>query len=158
MSRFGRTRWTSTIFVVLASGLLLAASRNRQQPNGTITSRFQLPDNLWRHPVMVAAIRDGAVVYQEESPLPNDNHLSGDMIRPGLYDVRVEGEGIVTEVKRGVRLYPGRELNLYFNIRPGAGLHTVEYTTTALSREEIALRLSRLEAAVAELRKSLAAK
>jgi hypothetical protein len=151
------TRWASAIGALLASALLLAAT-SKQEPNGTITSRFQAPDNLWRHPIMVAAIRDGAVVYQEETLLPNDNHLSGDMIRPGLYDVRVEGEGIVTEIKRGVRLYPGRELNLYFTIRPGAGLHTVEYTTTALSREEIALRLSRLETAVAELRKSLAAK
>jgi hypothetical protein len=158
MSTFKPAKWAGALAVLGASALLLAASANQQPNGGTITSHFQLPDNLWRHPVMVAAIRDGAVVYQEETSLPNDSHLTGDVIRPGLYDVRVEGDGIVTEVKRGVRLYPGRELPLYFNIKAGSGLHTVEYATTALSREEIALRLGKLEAAVAELRKSLPAK
>ena len=153
----GKSRWASAIAVVVAAALLLAAAGTQQQ-NATFVCHFQLPDNLWRHPVMVAAMRDGAVVYQDEISLPNDARLAGDVMRPGFYDVRVEGEGIVTEVKRGVRLFPGREQSLYFVIRPGAGLHTVEYTAGAEPREEIAVRLSRLEAAVAELRKALASK
>lgn len=157
MSKLGRTKSAAALGVLLASALLLAATGTQQQ-NASFVCHFQLPDNLWRHPVMVAAIRDGAVVYQDEISLPNDAKLSGDVIRPGFYDVRVEGDGIVTEMKRGVRLFPGREQSLYFVIRPGAGLHTVEYTAGAEPREEIAVRLSRLEAAVAELRKALAAK
>lgn len=157
MSNLGRTKWATAIGAVVGSALLLAATGAQQEP-GAFVCHFQQPDNLWRHPVMVAAIRDGAVVYQTESSLPNDARLDGSVMRPGMYDVRVEGEGIVTEVKRGVRLFPSRDAALYFNIRPGAGLHTVEYTVGAEPREEIAVRLSRLEAAVAELRKALASK
>lgn len=71
---------------------------------------------------------------------------------PGLYDVRAEGQGAVTEVKRGVHVFAGQDLNVNFVMHAGTGLRTVEYATGGLSREEVAARLAKLEAAVAKYR------
>jgi hypothetical protein len=70
----------------------------------------------------------------------------------GTYDVRVEGDGIVTEVKRGVTLAGPKNMTLNFVVRPGQGVHVVEYATGGLAREEVAQKIAALEAAVAELK------
>jgi hypothetical protein len=79
--------------------------------------------------------------------------FNSDSIRPGVYDVRVEGEGLVTEVKRGVHAFAGQKTEVTFQVRSGQGVRIVEYATGALPREEIAARLAKLEAQVAELSK-----
>ncbi len=51
----------------------------------------------------------------------------------------------MTEVKRGVRVFEGRQASVEFVIRPGKGVRIVEYSTGGLAREEVATRLDRLE-------------
>ena len=115
--------------------------------------------NLKDHPVMMAAIGNGAIVSQKEIFLKDgDTWATVDNISPGTYDVRIEGEGVVTEVKRGVQMFPGKQSDLAFLLRPGAGVHIVEYAIGGLAREEVAARLQRLDAAVADLQKKVAAK
>jgi hypothetical protein len=107
---------------------------------------------------MVSAIRDGRIVEQQELPLTTGRDLQGDSIPPGVYDVRVEGQGLVTEVKRGIHVFAGQKTELTFDLRAGQGVRIVEYATGGLSREEVASRLAKLEAQVAELSKPHAQK
>jgi hypothetical protein len=104
-------------------------------------------------PVMVSFIGDGAIVYQgETTTTENPNTVSvGEDLTSGVYDVRVEGDGIVTEMKRGVTL-AGSNMTLNFVVRPGQGAHVVEYAAGGLPREEVAERLAALEAEVAALK------
>jgi hypothetical protein len=122
------------------------------QAHGTISPSVEVSSpSLQGHPVMESAIRDGKIVAQQEFILGRGEQLRD--LPPGLYDVRVEGEGVVTEEKRGVHLFDGKTLGLAFIIRPGKGAHIVEYGTGALPREEVAARLAKLESQVAELSK-----
>jgi hypothetical protein len=110
---------------------------------------------------MVSAIGGGKVVTQYEvllveSPAPAGTTL--DSLPPGQYDVRIEGDGLVTEVKRGVQVFPRRDGSLNAVVRPGQGAHIVEYATGGLAREEVAARLAKLEAALADLQKARQAK
>lgn len=104
-------------------------------------------------PAMVSAIRDGRIVEQQEMPLTTSRQFDAESIQPGVYDVRVEGEGLITEVKRGIHVFADQKTELTFDVRPGKGVHIVEYATGGLSREEVAARLAKLEAQVAELSK-----
>ncbi len=130
-----------------------------QQATGRLIVSVLVTDNvIAKRPVMVSAIRDGAVVDQKEiltDRAPNQNAAILDRAAAGTYDVRVEGDGVVTEVKKGVQVFAGRDASLQAVVRPGTGVHVVEYATGGLSREEIAARLGRLEAATATLQKDL---
>ena len=149
---------TILAFVPLLAVLALFAVRapaQNVQP-GRIINRF--PGNegnrpLQGHPIMVSANRDGQVVAQQETQFNVDRSLDG--LQPGLYDVRAEGDGAVTEEKRGVHVFADRSVDLYFDLRLGKGVHIVEYATGGLSREEVAARLGKLETAVTQLQKSI---
>lgn len=104
--------------------------------------------------VMISVLRDGAVVKQQEvevSGLPPNFTLP-----VGVYDVRVEGDGVVTLVKRGVHVTANDSTKVIAPMRPGQGARTVEYATGGLAREEVAARLAKLEAAVAQMQKQQA--
>jgi hypothetical protein len=106
-------------------------------------------------PAMVTFLRDGEVVFQGETVLvrgPNTASVGAQSQPMGQYDVRVEGEGFVTETKRGVQLASTQNLSLQFVLRPGEGAHVVEFAPGGLAREEVAQRLMALEAEIAELR------
>lgn len=105
-------------------------------------------------PALVSAIRDGRIVEEHEVPLTTGRDFNSDSIKVAVYDVRVEGEGLVTEVKRGVRVFAGQKTDLIFQMKPGKGVHIVEYGTGALPREEVAARLEKLESQVAALAKA----
>lgn len=107
-------------------------------------------------PALVSAIRDGRIVEEHEVPLTTGRDFNSDSVKVGTYDVRVEGEGLVTEVKRGVRVFAGQKTDLIFQVKPGKGVHIVEYATGALPREEVAARLEKLESQVAALVKGRA--
>ena len=47
--------------------------------------------------------------------------------------------------------FAGRDGSLIAVVRPGQGAHVVEYATGGLAREEVAARIAKLEAAVANL-------
>ena len=133
---------------------LLAAARPvllHAQQVGEIGAHFtESESSLDGHPAMISVIRDGAVVAQGETTLRGEHSIN--RLEPGTYDVRVESDGVVTEVKRGVHVFAGQTLQLQFALHTGHGVHIVEYATGGLSREEIAARLHRLEVAVDSLR------
>jgi hypothetical protein len=77
------------------------------------------------------------------------------VLPPGLYDIRLEGDGMRTLVKRGIHVKAGEETPVIGGpMVAGTGVKIVEYATGGLSREEMAARLAKLEAALAELQKS----
>ncbi|HKY61014.1 MAG TPA: hypothetical protein VJP59_08380 [Gemmatimonadota bacterium] len=139
---------------VLVSGL--AAVPAHGQDKATIYASVLVSDNaLAGRPVMVSFIRDGAIFFQEETittESPNVVSVGSQDSPAGVYDVRVEGDGIVTEMKRGVTLAGPKNMTLNFVVRPGQGVHVVEYATGGLAREEVAQKIAALEAAVAELK------
>jgi hypothetical protein len=104
-------------------------------------------------PAMVSAIRDGRIVQQSEANLTTGMEFNTDSIKPGVYDIRVEGDGLVTEVKRGIHAFGGQTTEITFQVKSGQGVHIVEYAVGGLPREEVAARLARLESQVAELSK-----
>ena len=148
--------------IVACAGLLVTAGiapghgrAVAQVKPGSAYILFPTPDPaLQGHPIMLTAIRAGEVVQQQETVLPNGKRLSD--LPPGVYDLRAEGQGAVTEVKRGVHVFAGQEVTANFVMRAGTGARTVEYAAGGLSREEVAARLSKLEAAVAALQKAAA--
>ena len=126
------------------------------QETATIYAVLRVSDNqLAGMPGMVTFLRDGAVVFQGETVLaesPSTASVGAQSQPLGQYDVRVEGEGFVTETKRGVQLASKQNLTLQFVLRPGEGAHVVEFAEGGLAREEVAARITALEAEVARFR------
>lgn len=156
MTHSRRFRFPSAVLAlgIFASGL--AAVPALGQEKATIYASVLVSDNaLAGRPVMVSFIRDGSIFFQEETittESPNVASVGSQDSPVGVYDVRVEGDGIVTEMKRGVTLAGPKNMTLNFVVRPGEGVHVVEYATGGLAREEVAQKIAALEAAVAELK------
>lgn len=144
------------LVVLFALAAAAPALQGQEEETGRINVHIRLVDvDLAPTPAMVSFIQDGEIVAQHEVLLETSGYGTGattnsGYIPTGLYDVRIEGEGVTTEVKRGVRNYPRSQpaLHLNFLVRAGQGLHMVEYATGGLAREEVAARLSRLETIV----------
>jgi hypothetical protein len=105
---------------------------------------------------MISAMKNGSIVRQYEIvvwPGAQVNKILDDLAE-GTYDVRIEGDGMVTEEKHGVRVFAGKDGSLMFVVHSGKGAHIVEYATGGLSREEVATRLAKLESAVAQLQRA----
>jgi hypothetical protein len=133
-----------------------AASVLYAQP-GRLNITAQTSDPVLKdHPAMISAIRNGAIVRQYEVVLQpgSASYKTLDELAEGTYDVRIEGDAIVTEEKHGVHVFAGKDGSLMFVMRSGKGAHIVEYATGGLSREEVAARLAKLEGAVAQLQKA----
>jgi|SRR6266852_7932991 len=151
-------------FVIRAVSLsilfLASACAAVAQPGRLNVSVKSLDAALKDHTFMVSAIGNGAIVRQYEVLLNSrgDANTILNDLPPGSYDVRVEGEGAITEVKRGVQVFPGKDGSLTAVLRPGKGVHIVEYAIGGLAREEVAARLAKLDAEVAALKKTSAAK
>jgi hypothetical protein len=136
--------------------LASAASVLYAQP-GRLNIAAQTSDAALKdHPAMISAIRNGSIVRQYEVVLQpgSQAHKILDDLAEGTYDVRIEGDGMVTEEKRGVHVFAGKDGSLMFVMHSGKGAHIVEYATGGLSREEVAARLTKLESAVAQLQKA----
>jgi hypothetical protein len=154
MNAARRFRWA--LAILPATGLLSEPSVIAAQETASIYAVLHASDDqLAGMPAMVTFLRDGAVVFQGETVLargPNTVSVGAQSQPFGQYDVRVEGEGFVTETKRGVQLASTQNLSLQFVLRPGDGAHVVEFAEGGLAREEVAHRLSALEAEIAEIR------
>jgi hypothetical protein len=102
---------------------------------------------------MVSLLRNGEVFRQTEVLLTDGAGIWCCIrgIPVGVYDLRVEAEGLVTEAKRGVRVLAGPAADVTFLVKSGKGLHTVEYATGGLAREEVATRLAALDTAMTKL-------
>jgi len=150
------TRLVLSIAAAISLTTICASAAGGQPPHqrASIAVFLQVSaEGYAGRPALVSAIRDGRIVEQHEAALTTGTAMEGDSIRIGVYDVRVEGEGLVTEVKRGVHVFAGQKTDLTFQMRTGKGVHIVEYATGALPREEVAARLEKLEAQVAALAK-----
>lgn len=138
------------------SSLALTPAPLRGQETATIYAVLQVSDNqLAGMPAMATFLTDGKIVFQGETVLaesPNTVSVGAQSQPLGQYDVRVEGEGFVTETKRGVQLASRQNLTLQFVLRPGEGAHVVEFSEGGLAREEVAARITALEAEVARLK------
>ncbi len=111
---------------------------------------------LKQRPVMVSVVKDGQVVKQMDALLNSSVSFS---VPAGLYDVRLEGDGMQTLVKRGIHVKEGEDTSLIGGpMHKGVGVKVIEYATGGLSREEVAARLAKLETAVSELQKARAIK
>ena len=145
-----KARSRMLLLVFFLTGVI--AARGVAQ-NGVVDVRFGSSQAGTRqHSVMVSLIRDSGVVEEGESVVPSGRRFSD--VAPGVYDVRVEGAGIVTQVKRGVHVTANQTLNLEFVLRPGSGAEVTQYAAAVLSREEIEARLRKLEAAVTDLQRA----
>lgn len=141
--------------LVFALGLTGERAVSAQRSSLNLSVRVSPDDASYQairqHPVMVSAIRDGAVIKQMEVNLNSSARFS---VPAGLYDVRLEGDGMETLVKRGIHVQAEEDTAVIGGpMRAGSGVKTVEYAVGGLSREEIAARLAKLEAAVADLQK-----
>ena len=141
--------------IVLGLALAPACFSIAAAQTGSLQANFNADAPVRGRPVMVSVIQGGAVVAQSETVLPSAHSFSD--LPFGTYDVRVEGDGLITEVKRGVQVGEHNRLELHFVMRPGQGAHIVAYATGGLSREEVAARLARLDSAVAALQRAASA-
>ena len=147
---------TGSLLMLLSSAVLTRATY-AQDERGFLLFHVDLGGSFEQPPiVMISAIYDGEIVTQTEfrADYPETQLI---VQQPGLYETRVEGDGVVTEVKRGIHVFPGKTTNLSVVLQPGEGIHVVEYATGGLAREEVAVRLRLLEADYAELKKGMAA-
>jgi hypothetical protein len=142
------------IAVIIAVGLLRGsqpAYAVGQQEKGQLYVNVSLPEGTRSRPLLVTVIKDGRIVAQNESN-PKEWALSG-QFPIGLYEVRVEGEGVQTLVKRGYNVVVGPATTVECPVHEGQGVKVVEYASSPMTRDEIAGRLAHLETAVEELRK-----
>lgn len=105
--------------------------------------------------MMVSLIEEGRVIKQSEYYPTGVIQVMQD-IPPGQYEVRAEAEGAKTTVKRGIRVNPGQQTELQIQMTEGQGVRVIEYGSGGMSWEELAARLEKLEATVAELQQRLA--
>ncbi|MBS1789360.1 MAG: hypothetical protein JST85_16665 [Acidobacteria bacterium] len=143
---------------VLISGDWIFGSGISQAQNvqNTLDVRTSVEDGSYKvlieKPVMVSVIKDGQVLKQAEVRL---NSNAAFAIPAGLYDIRCEGDGMVTLVKRGIHVNAGEMTKIIGGpMKAGAGAHVVEYAPTGMSREEMAARIGKLESEMAELKKA----
>ena len=146
--------------VLFATAVLGATERGLAQDTGRLRVTVSTnEETLVGVPVMFSCISDGEIVFQKEALTNIFGENGGRCVSQGMtedilvgaYDVRFEGSGMVTEVKRGVQVLAGRTTDLRAVMRPGEGVHIVEYAIGGLAREEVAQRLRALEASVSEL-------
>src|SRR5258708_8730113 len=129
-----------------------AASTLYAQPGRLNIAAETSDPALKDHPAMISAIGHGSIVRQYEVVLQPgaQAHKILDDLAEGTYDVRIEGDGMVTEEKHGVHVFAGKDGSLMFVMRSGKGAHIVEYASGGLPREEVAARLAKLESVVAQ--------
>ena len=105
-----------------------------------------------QRPFMITVISDGAIVKQTE--MMGWGNIQFQVLPVGIYDVRLEGDGVETIVRRGIHVTAGDKTDVIVGpMRAGKGVKIIEYATDGLSSEEIAARLEKLETAVAEIQK-----
>ncbi len=148
----------AALLLALSAGLQIRPAL-AEEAHGRVIVKILAPDKTFKsHPVSVSAVIDGRIHFQRDVSLeapPNKAAVILDELPIGTCDVRVEGEGLITEVKRGVQIFE-RDREVEIVVRPGEGVHIVELAIGGLAREEVAARLRRLEETTAQLEKQMA--
>jgi hypothetical protein len=75
--------------------------------------------------VMVSVMKDEKVLKQKETGM-SDVPVNFDL-PVGVYDVRVEGAGVTTVIKRGIHVTAGDSTNVLPAMRSGAGVCDCKY-------------------------------
>lgn len=148
------------VTVVVSCFLAVRAPLSAEPTTGRLFVIVKVSDNaLAGTPARASAMTpDGTLVdYAEEflTQAPNTQSFMLDGLTAGVLDVRLEGEGLVTEVKKGVPIFAGRDERVTIMATPGTGAHVVEFAVGGLSREEVATRLLALESETGQLRARL---
>ncbi len=145
------------LVLVVPVVVLVVNSAEAQKPGRIwVESVGGLPDGKF---AMVSCIKAGNVIHSTQWRGRMTCDLEGTSLIPtGVYEIRVEGEAVVTELKRGILVTSGNETHVDFAMKEGKGVHIVEYATGPLPREEVTSRLGALEAAVARLTTTLEAR
>src|SRR3954451_10836686 len=116
--------------VALASARLDARSQE-ERPLGQITVYTSASDDdarLKGRPVMITILGKGGFASQSEVEIGSVKIFA--YLPVGLYEVRAEGEGMGTVVKRGVAVTHKGDTELRFPMRSGRGVKVVEYYAT----------------------------
>jgi hypothetical protein len=123
-----------------------------QSPEGHISGTVKGPEVGMV--VMVSCLQNGDVYFQQET---RTGYNFGCPARPpGTYEVRIEGDGLVTQEKRGIRVFAGQRTALQFQLIGGTGVRIIEYSAGGLPREEVAARLQEQELHLAVLQAQVA--
>ena len=112
------------LFALVGTALREPRPGLAQVNTATIDVRLSVADQsfqaLKQRPVMVSVIKEGAVVKQSETHLNSSVRFS---LPAGIYDLRLEGDGMETLVKRGIHATPGETTSIIGGpMRVGTGL------------------------------------
>jgi hypothetical protein len=117
-----------------------------------------LPYPLDNQVVRISVLQEGELRQQVEArvqyprftactPPSGGTSPIGLYLPVGMYEVRVDGPGAITEIKRGIPVLPSSTSpgsGVLFDLRPGDGTRVVEYEASSFSRDEITGRLNEL--------------
>lgn len=147
------------VFGIAAIGFYwCSAALQAQEATGRVFVNVLAPDKSVKdRPFTASAVCDGRIVFQQDGSLdspPNKDSVSLDKLPLGMCDFRVECEGMLTEVKRGVQVFE-RDRIVEMVLKPGEGVHIVELAVGGLAREEVAARLRALEEGLEKLKEKV---
>jgi|GEM_PF-5613707 len=111
---------------------------------------------LLKRAVLVSLIENGKVVRQQEVEVEYPTGLfpvQWEGVPLGRYDIKFEGEGFETVVKRGLQVSAASPLKVIGDLRGGKGTRVIEYGKDGDPLDNVDARLRKLEAAVEALRK-----
>jgi len=135
----------AVLFLVASAGPAIAAEQGEIKVNTRGGDAA-----IAKKPVMISIVRDGKIVDQNEIALGDIK--TNIYVEPGVYEVRLEGEGMKTLVKRGIRVFNGKSTDVLAPMSAGKGARVIEYAEGGMAREEVASRLLKLESSVAALK------
>ena len=102
---------------------------------------------------LVSLVLDGKVVKQTEEDVSGPGNTFDD-VPAGAYEIRVEGAGLRTLVKRNLTAVSGEEHRLQLDMVPGPGTTVIQYAGAgSMTQDEIAARFAKAEAEIAALKK-----
>ncbi len=82
-------------------------------------------------PVLVSITVNGKLFAQRELQVQSSNTVYDfDGVPPGTCDIKFEGEGMQTVIKRGLQILPDTTNRVIADLRIGRGVKVIEYGTT----------------------------
>ncbi len=126
--------FASLLVVFCVADVLNSGLASAQKEATHLDVRTSVADSSFKAltgiPVMVSVIKDGEVVKQKEVHLNSNAYFS---LPAGIYDVRLEGDGMETLVKRGIQIKEGERTDIIGGpMRTGTGVKVIEYATTGV--------------------------
>ena len=129
----------AALVVLSAIALLAGGARGGQKATGKLLVASQAPEKvpqpLQEKIMTITLLQDGKPVAQTENQWGSE--MSWDAawdVEPGTYELRVEGEGAQTIVKRGIFVAEGRETVVRVLAEVGTGCKVITYGTAELGR------------------------